>query len=65
MFGTGKLTAFQDAANVDKLIDRFLARSQIEQGASATSPAAGALTLLQSLTGGGSDGLLNLLASRR
>ena len=38
MFGTDKLTAFQDAANVEKLIDRFLARAQIEAGVSATSP---------------------------
>ena len=32
MFGTDKLTAFQDAGNVEKLIDRFLARAQIEAG---------------------------------
>jgi hypothetical protein len=65
MFGTDKLTAFQDPANVQKLIDRFLARSQIEQGVSATSPGAGALMLLQATSGSGSQGLLNLLASRR
>ena len=65
LFGTDKLTAFQDPADVEKLIDRFLARAQIEAGASATSPGAGALALLQSMNAGGSEGLLNLLASRR
>ena len=64
MFGTDELTAFQDAANVEKLIDRFLARAQIEAGVSATSPGAGALMLLQSMNDSGSRGLLNLLASR-
>ena len=64
MFGTDALTAFQDPANVEKLITRFLARAQIEAGVSATSPGAGALVLLQSMNDGGSQGLLNLLASR-
>jgi hypothetical protein len=64
MFGTDKLTAFQDPAAVAKLIDRFLARAQIEAGVSATSPGAGALMLLRGMSGSGSDGLLNLLASR-
>ena len=47
LFGTDKLTAFQDPAAVEKLINRFLARAQIEEGAGATGPAAAALTLLQ------------------
>jgi hypothetical protein len=64
MFGTDKLTAFRDAGSVDKLIDRFLARAQIERGVSAASPGAGALMLLQGMSGSGSQGLLNLLASR-
>jgi hypothetical protein len=65
LFGSDSLTVFQDAANVDKLIDRFLARAQIESGAGATGPAANALALLQGLTSdNGSSGLWNLIASR-
>jgi hypothetical protein len=65
MFGTDPLTAFQDPAAVEKVINRFLARAQIEDGANASSPASAALTLLQSMNDSGSQGLLNLLASRR
>ncbi len=65
MFGTDKLTAFADPANVQKVIDRFLARAQIDAGPSAASPAASALALLQGTARGGSQGLYNLLASRR
>ncbi len=65
MFGTDKLTAFQDPAAVEKVINRFLARAQIEGGATGNSPASAALTLLQSMNSSGSQGLLNLLASRR
>ena len=59
------LTVFQDEAAVDKLIDRFLARAQIEQGAGADRPGreradAAAGHELAS----GSSGLWNLLASR-
>lgn len=64
MFGTDKLGAFQDPANVEKIINRFLARAQIEAGVSVTSPGAGALMLLRSMNDGGSQGLFNLLASR-
>jgi Protein of unknown function (DUF1217) len=64
LFGTDKLTAFQDPANVEKLVNRFLARAQIEAGVTATSPGAAALTLLQGISGTGSEGLFNLLASR-
>jgi Protein of unknown function (DUF1217) len=64
LFGSDSLAAFQDQAAVDKLIDRFLARAQIEEGAVATGPAAAALTLLQSMqSGGASSGLQNLFAS--
>lgn len=63
MFGTSNLTAFQDAGNVQKVIDRFLVRAQIESGASGTTAASTALTLLQG-AGGGSQGLFNLLAAR-
>ena len=56
---------FQDKAAVDKLIDRFLARTQIEDGATASGPAANALTLLRGMTSSsGSSGLWNLLASK-
>lgn len=65
LFGTDKLTAFADPANVQKVIDRFLARAQIDSGPGAVSPAASALSLLQGMSGGGSQGLYNLLASRR
>jgi Protein of unknown function (DUF1217) len=64
LFGTDKLTAFQDPAAVEKLIDRFLARAQIEEGPSRFTPGAAALALLQSSNASGSDGILNLLASR-
>ena len=47
LFGSDTLTVFQDPADVEKLIDRFLARAQIEEGAGATGPAADALALLQ------------------
>ena len=40
LFGTDKLTAFQDPAAVEKLIDRFLARAQIEAGAEPPAPPA-------------------------
>ena len=61
VFGSGSLTAFQDQKNVDKLITRFLARAQIEEGgASATGPGASALFLLQHRNSSGSQGLLNL-----
>lgn len=63
LFGTSDLTAFADPANVQKVIDRFLARAQIEAGASATSGASAALTLLQGANSGAS-GLYNLMLSR-
>jgi hypothetical protein len=64
LLGSDSLTAFKDPAAVDKVIDRFLARAQIEAGARATGPAATALTLLQGATGG-TSGLMNLIASQR
>jgi len=63
MFGSADLTAFRDPANVDKLIDRFLAISQIRNGPSAVTGGSPALTLLQSANGGGSQGLFNLLSA--
>ena len=65
LFGSDSLAVFQDAAAVDKLIDRFLARAQIEEGAAATGPAAdGADAAAGDERGSGSSGLWNLLASR-
>jgi hypothetical protein len=64
MFGADDLTAFRDPANVGRLIDRFLARAQIEAGISATGPGSAALTLLRNATGDASQGLFNLLAAR-
>ena len=60
LFGTSNLTAFATPENVEKVLTRFLARSQIETGVGVTSPA---LTLLQNASSG-SSGLYNLLASR-
>lgn len=65
MFGTDKLTAFADPANVEKMIERFLAREQINEGFSANTPGSTALTLLQSANSNGSLGLSNFLAARR
>lgn len=65
LFGTDRLTALADPANVEKLVTRFLARAQIEAGVSATAPGATALALLGASGASASEGLLNLLASRR
>lgn len=65
VLGSDTLTVFQDSEVVDKVITRFLARSQIESGlTNSTSPAASALALLQG-SSSGSSGLMNLLATRR
>jgi Protein of unknown function (DUF1217) len=60
LFGDGSLAAFKDPEAVERVIGRFLARSQLEEGAAAVSSPA--LTLLQNA--GSSAGLLNLLAAR-
>lgn len=65
MFGSPDLSVFQDPAKVGKLIDRFLARAQLENGPTSTAVASPALTLLQSGGSGGSQGILNLLMSLR
>lgn len=64
LLGADTLSVFADGAAVEKMITRFLARAQIAAGASATSPASAALTLLQASSGGGTSGLFNLLASK-
>ncbi len=63
LFGGDSLAAFQDAGAVEKVLNRFLARAQLEAGPPATAPGVAALSLLQSATGSGSQGMLNLLQS--
>ncbi len=67
LFGSDKLAVFQDTAIVGKVIDRFLARAQVEEGAtSGTSSASAALALLQGMTSSSSassSGILNLITS--
>ncbi len=65
MFDTDTLSAFKDPEAVEKVITRFLARAQVDAGPTATTPGMGALSLLQNSTASGSDGLLNLIVSRR
>jgi Protein of unknown function (DUF1217) len=64
LFGDDTLAVFKDEAAVEKIITRFLARAQIEDGVRSNSPAAAALALLQGASGDGSQGILNLLASK-
>lgn len=65
LFGGSDLTVFQDPEAVEKVINRFLARAQIDAGVSASGPASNALALLQAgSTGGGAEGLFSLLAQR-
>lgn len=56
--GSRDFAAFADADNVDAILSKFLLREQIDAGPTATTPGAGALTLLQGGTGFG-----NLLLS--
>lgn len=65
LFGNDSLAAFQDPQAVEKLLNRFLVRAQLEEGVSATSRGAAALTLLQGGSSSGSQGILNLLTSMR
>jgi hypothetical protein len=60
LLGDGSLAVFKDPEHVERMISRFLARKQLEEGLSAVSSPA--LTLLQNA--GSSAGLLNLLAAR-
>lgn len=65
MFGKNDLTVFADPANVEKMINRFLVRSQIDANAAASTSAGAALSLIQNIRTGASAGLANLLASGR
>jgi hypothetical protein len=62
LFGEDTLDIFKDPAAVDRVIQRFLARSQIESGVASNSAAASALALLRGSSG--TSGLFNLLASK-
>lgn len=65
LFGSDSLTVFQDQAVVGKLIDRFLALSQVANGSATSGPAANALTLLRGMNANGdTSGIWNLLASK-
>ena len=65
LFGARELTAFADPANVQKVIDRFLVRAQLEAGpGGGGAPTSPALALLAGAAQG-SAGLMNLLAARR
>jgi hypothetical protein len=62
LFGKDTLDVFEDPAAVDRMIQRFLARSQIESGLSANPAAASALALIRGSSG--ASGLFNLLVSK-
>ncbi len=62
-FGTPNLTAFSEAENIEKVINRFLARAQLENGPTAAAAMSPALSLLRNASSGGSAGLYNLLLS--
>ena len=66
LFGSGgSLAAFQDPAAVERVLNRFLARAQMEGGIAPTTRGSAALSLLQaSQDADASQGLFNLLASR-
>ena len=65
LFAGDTVAVFKDPEAIEKVITRFLARAQVEAGPTATTPGAGALTLLRNATASGSQGLLNLIASLR
>jgi hypothetical protein len=64
-FGDGSIDFFKDPTNVERVVTRYLARAQVEAGLMGAGPASPALMLLQAGSQGGSEGLLNLIASRR
>lgn len=61
-FGDSSLAVFNDPEVVEKAINTYLAREQVNAGPSALTPGVGALTLLQS-SGFGAGGLSGLLLS--
>ena len=63
-FGSKSLAVFQDSAEVESLINRFLVRRSIEEGPSPTTNGFTALTLLSNAANGvGSTGIQNIVLS--
>ena len=63
-FGSKSLAVFQDSAEVETLINRFLVRRSIEEGPSPTTNGFTALTLLSNAANGvGSTGIQNIILS--
>jgi len=63
-FGSKSLEVFNDSAEVENLINRFLVRRSIEEGPSASTNGFTALTLLTNAANGvGSIGIQNILLS--
>ena len=62
-FGDDTVAAFLDPANVDEMINRFLARAQINTGPTSGTPGFAALSLLQSVAGNSATGQINLILS--
>jgi hypothetical protein len=65
VFGDASMDFFKDPANVERIVTRYIARAQLEAGVMGPGVSSPALMLLQAGSQSGSDGLLNLLASRR
>ncbi len=64
LLGSADLSVFQDPAKVSKVIDRFLAKKQID-GDGSSNGKLSSVSLLQNNSGSnGSNGLLNLLLSQ-
>ena len=65
-FGSKSLAVFQDSAEVENLINRFLVQRTIQDGPSPTTKGAAALTLLSNAANGvGSIGIQNIILSSR
>ena len=63
-FGDDSLAVFNDPENVETMVREYLARAQINQGPTNTTPGFAALNLLQS-SGLGGNGITNLILSNR
>ena len=65
-FGSRSLAVFQDSAEVETLINRFLVQQSIQNGPSPTTKGAAALTILSNAANGvGSIGIQNIILSSR
>ena len=53
MFGDGEVSVFSDPANVDELVERFLALAEANNGPTGNTPGMAALTLLSGASNGG------------